>query len=105
MRRGLAFKQELATLLGNDGILLYPPYTKPAPRHHTPMLFPVQWVYTAIFNAMELPVTQVPLGLDGQGLPLGVQVVASHGRDHLSIAVARWLEEDLGGWVPPPRTA
>ena len=105
MRRGLALKQELATLLGNDGLLLYPPYTRPAPRHRTPLLFPVQWVYTAIFNAMELPVTQVPLGLDARGLPLGVQVVASHGRDHISIAAARWLEEDLGGWVPPPRAA
>ncbi|MFH1532632.1 MAG: amidase [Pseudomonadota bacterium] len=102
MRRGLALKRELSDLLGDDGLLLYPPYTKPAPRHHTPLLPPFQWVYTAIFNVLELPVTQVPLGLDHRGLPLGVQVVASHGRDHLSIAAARWLEEDLGGWTPPP---
>ena len=102
MRRGLALRRELSDLLGVDGLLLYPPYTTPAPRHHTPMLLPFQWVYTAIFNVLELPVTQVPLGLDRRGLPLGVQVVASHGRDHLSIAAARWLEEDLGGWTPPP---
>ena len=101
MRRGLALKREISDLLGDDGLLLYPPYTRPAPRHHTPLLPPFQWVYTAIFNALELPVTQVPLGLDRRGLPLGVQVVASHGRDHLSIAAARWLEEDLGGWTPP----
>ena len=103
MRRGLALKREISDLLGDDGLLLYPPYTRPAPRHHTPLLPPFQWVYTAIFNALELPVTQVPLGLDRRGLPLGVQVVASHGRDHLSIAAARWLEEDLGGWTPPPQ--
>ena len=102
MRRGLALKLEISDLLGDDGLLLYPPYTKPAPRHKTPLLPPYQWIYTAIFNALELPVTQVPLGLDDRGLPLGVQVVASHGRDHLSIAAASWLEEDLGGWTPPP---
>jgi len=102
MRRGLALRRELSDLLGDDGLLLYPPYTKPAPLHRTPLLPPFQWVYTAIFNALELPVTQVPLGLDRRGLPLGVQVVASHGRDHLSIAAARWLEEDLGGWRQPP---
>ncbi len=102
MRRGLALRRELSDLLGDDGLLLYPPYTKPAPLHRTPLLPPFQWVYTAIFNALELPVTQVPLGLDRRGLPLGVQVVASHGRDPLSIAAARWLEEDLGGWRQPP---
>ena len=43
---------------------------------------------TAIFNVMELPATQVPLGLDNAGRPLGVQVVADEGQDHLTIAVA-----------------
>ncbi len=54
---------------------------------------------------MELPVTQVPLGLGGEGLPLGVQVAASHGGDHRTIAVALELERAFGGWVPPPRIA
>jgi len=98
LRRGIALRREISDLLGDDGLLLYPPYPKPAPRHYAPLLPPWQWLYTAIFNALELPVTQVPVGLDRRGLPLGVQVVASHGRDHLSIAAARWLEEDLGGW-------
>jgi len=98
LRRGLALRRELSDLLGDDGLLLYPPYPTPAPRHGAALLPPWQWQYTAVFNTLELPVTQVPLGLDRRGLPLGVQVVASHGRDHLSIAAARWLEEDLGGW-------
>jgi fatty acid amide hydrolase 2 len=53
------------------------------------------------FNLAELPVTQVPLGLGRAGLPLGVQVVAGHGRDHVAIAVALELERVFGGWVPP----
>jgi hypothetical protein len=28
------------------------------------------------------------MGLGSEGLPLGVQVVAGHGRDHVSIAAA-----------------
>jgi fatty acid amide hydrolase 2 len=66
------------------------------------LLAPFHWVYTGILNVLELPVTQVPLGLDVRGLPLGVQVAAAPGNDHLTIAVARALEERFGGWRPPP---
>ena len=58
-------------------------------------------MYTAVFNALGLPVTQVPLGLDGEGLPLGVQVVGAPGTDVVTIAVGCALEQDFGGWVPP----
>src|ERR687894_815176 len=56
---------------------------------------------TAVFNLLQLPVTQVPLGLNGRGLPLGVQVVAPRDADHVSIACALELERVFGGWVPP----
>ena len=58
---------------------------------------------TALFNLLGLPVTQVPLGLNDDGLPLGVQVAAGRDRDHVAIAVALELERAFGGWVPPPR--
>ncbi len=94
-------RHEIEDALGDHGVLLYPSYTRVAPRHHTPIALPIQWMYTAIFNALELPVTQVPLGLDERGRPLGVQVVGAQYRDAITIAVARALEEELGGWVPP----
>lgn len=94
-------RAELIDLLG-DGVLLYPPYTRPAPKHGAPLLRPFDWVYTAIFNAMGFPVTQVPLGLSREGLPLGVQVVARPGNDHVTIRVAEELERHgVAGWVPP----
>jgi fatty acid amide hydrolase 2 len=86
-----------------DGIMLYPSFPTPAPRHYAPLRAPFQFVYTAIVNVMQLPATQVPLGLGAEGLPLGVQLVAGPGRDHVSVAVAEFLERELGGWVPPPR--
>jgi fatty acid amide hydrolase 2 len=104
LRATAELRAALEDLLGGAngrGVLLYPPYPETAPRHVRPLLFPVKWMYTAIFNALELPVTQVPTGLDRRGLPTGVQVVAAHGGDARTIAVARMLEDALGGWVPP----
>jgi fatty acid amide hydrolase 2 len=101
-QEGEALKRLLQLTLGDDGVMLFPAHTRPAPRHGHPLLPPIQWAYTAIFNVLELPVTQVPLGLNAEGLPLGIQVVGAHGRDDLTIAVALALEQDLGGWVPPP---
>jgi fatty acid amide hydrolase 2 len=98
---GRALKEELHKRLGDRGVLLYPPYPTPAPKHNRPLFPPFNWVYTAILNVMELPVTQVPLGLGREGLPLGVQVAAGHGQDPVSIAVALFLERAMGGWVPP----
>ncbi len=97
-----ALRAEIDDLLGDDAVLLIPPCTRTAPRHYHPLLTPLDFAYTAIFNVLELPVTQVPLGLDHRGLPLGTQVVAGHAHDHLSIAVAGTLESALGGWTPPP---
>lgn len=101
IRIGRDLRNELVERIGPHGVMLYPPYSRPAPRHVTPMFPPFQWIYTAILNVMELPSTQVPLGLNAQGLPLGVQVVAIHGNDHVSIAVAQQLEQAFGGWQPP----
>lgn len=103
VQEGRQVRDRLARRLGTDGVLLYPSYASTAPRHGEPLWLPWKWAYTAVLNVMEIPVTQVPLGLDSRGLPLGVQVGAAHEQDHLTIAVALALEEDFGGWVPPPR--
>ena len=54
-----------------------------------------------IFNILGLPVTQVPLGLGQKGVPLGIQVAAAHDNDRLTLAVAKELERQFGGWVKP----
>ncbi|HSA20240.1 MAG TPA: amidase, partial [Myxococcota bacterium] len=101
--QGQQMRRALAERLGRDSVILFPSYPRVAPRHREPLRRPFAWVYTALWNALELPVTQVPLGLDARGLPLGVQVVGGPCQDHLTIAVAQWLERERGGWVPPPR--
>jgi fatty acid amide hydrolase 2 len=95
-----AFIAELHDTIG-DGVLLHPPAPKVAPKHGRTVAR-LWWIHPmAVFNLAAVPVTQVPLGLGDDGLPLGVQVAASPGNDHLSIAVALELERVFGGWVPP----
>ena len=96
-----ALREEVRAILGDDGILLHQPHPRVAPRHGATV--GRAWVLTpaATFNLLGLPVTQVPLGLNAKGLPLGVQVAAADGNDHLTIAAALALEKRFGGWVPP----
>ncbi|MFA6032566.1 MAG: amidase [Myxococcota bacterium] len=101
VKAGRDLKEELTHTIGPNGLMLFPPYSRTAPYHRVPYLLTLHWQYTAIFNVMEFPVTQVPMGLGRSGLPLGVQVIGIHGNDHTTIAAALELEKEFGGWQPP----
>lgn len=92
-------RRRIEDRLGFDGVLLHPPYTRPAPRHYTPLATPLDFACSGIFNALEMPATAVPVGFDASGLPLSVQVIGRRGDDHKTIAVAQVLERALGGWT------
>lgn len=93
--------EDMRNLLGDNGVLLYPTHPKIAPYHNEPILYPFNFAYTGIFNALGLPVTQCPLGLSKNGLPLGMQLVTNMNNDLLTITLAQELEKEFGGWVPP----
>ena len=102
---GQTLKARVTEMLDDDGILFLPSYTSPAPKHNVAFWNQLRlrsdYAYTAILNVIEVPVTQVPLGMDRLRLPLGIQVAAGHGNDHMTIAVAQMLEHEFGGWHPP----
>lgn len=98
--RGRKLADELTTTIG-DGVLLHPAHRRSAPRNRTTVGRPWLLTPSAVFNLAGVPVTEVPLGRDRLGLPLGVQVAAGPDRDHVSIAVAIALERVFGGWVAP----
>ena len=95
-----SLESEIEATIG-DGVLLHPPHPRVAPRHGWTVGRPWLLAPTALFNLLGMPATQVPLGLGRKGLPVGVQVAAAQGNDHVTIAVAMELERSLGGWVPP----
>jgi len=99
--KGEELKRTLDHLLADDSIILHPPYSRPAPLRHSPWLTPFHFGFTAVFNVTEHPVTQIPVGLS-RGLPVGVQVVAPHGRDELALWTASTIEAATGGWLRPP---
>ena len=101
LRNGENLRLEVEEILGEDGVLLFPSHPTTALRHNVPILKTTNFIYTGLLNALHLPVTQVPLGLDSYGLPLGIQVVARRNNDHLTVAVAKVLEREFGGWVQP----
>lgn len=92
----------LEDLLGPRGLIVHPPYSRPAPRHMRPLLTPFASVCTALFSVTGLPATAVPTGFDHRRLPVGVQLVARRGNDRLTLAAARVVEQTLGAWTPAP---
>lgn len=97
---GKALGREVEDVMAG-GVILHPPFARVAPRHGRTIGRPWVLTHAAVFNMLQLPVTQVPLGLGSHGLPLGVQVVACRDEDHKAVAVALELERAFGGWVPP----
>jgi fatty acid amide hydrolase 2 len=89
-------------VLGDRGVIIHPPFSRPAPRHIWPLLTPFDAVCTALFSVAGMPGTAVPVGFDERHLPVGVQVVGRRGDDRLTLAAARALEDAFGGWVPAP---
>jgi fatty acid amide hydrolase 2 len=100
LANGRDLAAELIDAIG-DGVLLHPAHPRAAPRHGRTIGRPWLMTPAAVFNLAGVPVTEVPLGLGPRGLPVGVQVAARHGADHLTVAVALELERVFGGWVPP----
>ncbi|XP_025988777.2 fatty-acid amide hydrolase 2-A [Solenopsis invicta] len=94
-------KKQFEELLGNDGVLICPSFSSSA-------IYPQESVYNInncpymmIFNVLGFPVTQCPLGFDKNQMPIGLQIAANPGCDHLTIAVAQEIERTFGGWRAP----
>ena len=57
--------------------------------------------YSQAYNLTGWPSVVVRAGASAEGLPIGVQVVARPWREDVALALARRVEEALGGWRPP----
>jgi fatty acid amide hydrolase 2 len=103
VQEAVAVRERVKDMLtSTNGVLLCPVHPTTAPLHDIPLTRFFNVAYTQLFNVLLTPCTVVPMGLDGEGLPVGIQVVGAPAFDRLTIAVAQALEHaGVGGWVPP----
>lgn len=94
-------KMELDKKMSEEGILLLPSHPRVAPKHRAPIFSPFDFIYAGFFTTTGHPATVAPMGLNADGLPLSIQIVARHMKDHLTISCAEFLETTFGGWQPP----
>jgi amidase len=77
-------------------ILICPPCSGAAPKHGQSAL--LDYSYSSFFNLLGWPAAVVRAGKTPDGLPVGVQIVGRPWRESQVLAVARRIEEKLGGW-------
>lgn len=58
--------------------------------------------WAALASLSYLPATVAPIGLIPNGLPVGAQIIGPYLEDRTTIHFARLIEENLGGFRPPP---
>lgn len=69
--------------------------------NNEPRFYFEQIFWAGLTGVCFLPSTIVPTGLNEQGLPIGVQIVAREMGDRYTIEFARRVAEQLGGFVAP----
>jgi Asp-tRNA(Asn)/Glu-tRNA(Gln) amidotransferase A subunit family amidase len=95
--------RRLAALFARVDVLLTPTTAGPPHGHDGPgdrMNVSLTWA----FNVSGHPAASVPAGLDPEGLPVGLQCVAGHGREDVLVGVAAAVER-LAPWPAPGEPA
>jgi amidase len=110
-------QQEWKQLFCECDVVLYPPAAVPAfPHDHS---LPVEarhlkiddkaypflescFVWADPATTCGLPATSAPIDHSPTGLPIGIQIIGPYLEDRTTIAFAEFLEQEFGGFVPPP---
>lgn len=97
------FRMEMTRFFENYDVILSPACAIPAPPQGevAKPSFRLQTSYTQTYNLTGWPGAVVRCGTSPEGLPIGVQVIARPWREDVALAVAKHLEESLGGFQPP----
>lgn len=94
-------EKDFQNLLQDDCVFIMPTLPEPAAYHYVNTVRAQNCGYVATFNVLGLPATHCPVGLDKDGLPVGIQIISGWRNDYLNIAVAREIEREFGGWICP----
>ncbi|OYY90913.1 MAG: hypothetical protein B7Y45_05700 [Sphingomonas sp. 28-66-16] len=90
----------LIAALGEDAVLVMPTAPQAAFPHgeRAPV---TQADFTSLASIAGLPALSLPAGVDGDGLPVSVQLVARPHSEARLIALARRIEASIHGYAPP----
>jgi amidase len=100
----LALQYAAIPFLNDVDIIISPVCSFPAVKHGTTMQ-PEIWAafsYAMIYNLLGWPSVVVRAGSSKEGLPINVQISARPFMDLNALNVARFIEQEFGGWQPPP---
>lgn len=67
-----------------------------------PVPYMAQGVWSSVASFAGLPATAMPVGLNGEGLPIGIQAIGPYLEDRTTLAFAELAERAFGGFVAPP---
>ncbi|MYB21797.1 MAG: amidase [Chloroflexi bacterium] len=97
------FRSEMLQFIQPYDAIVAPVAARPAPEHGNTYSQELRTMfYTGPYNIAGWPGTALRCGTSGDGLPIGIQVLAHPWREDVTLALARALEQDLGGWQRPP---
>jgi len=98
------YQAGMLAFLGSHDAILCPAYTSAALPHGTSIEDARfrGFSHTMAFNVAGWPAAVVRCGATESGLPIAVQVAAPPWREDIALALALRLEEEFGGWTPPP---
>jgi fatty acid amide hydrolase 2 len=98
---GRRLRERINDMLRDGGVLVMPAWPDVAPTVRGVPSDPRHMLFAALLNVLELPASTAPVGRSRSGLPLAVMFVGAQGNDAITIAAARAVEENVGGWIPP----
>ena len=103
MVKWAVFRSFMLSFMEKYDVIICPACAYPAQPHGTSIKVEMipGFSYTMTYNLTGWPSAVVRGGTSPEGLPIGVQIVARPWREDVALAVAKHIENGLGGWQRP----
>ncbi|CAD5216123.1 unnamed protein product [Bursaphelenchus xylophilus] len=95
------FVKAFWSLVDDSTIYLFPGLPLTHYFHKEPIPAILDSLNCGVFNLLGASVVSIPMGLDKEGYPKSVQLVATKNNYWMLINLAMEMEKKFGGWTPP----